>query len=309
MIYLLYGLNDYVINEEIKKIKEKFNITNNDITRYDYKEVLIKNIIDEAILIPLFSDKKLIIVDNATIFESSAKKEETTILEKYLNNRNDDTILIFIDKVEKLDERKKIYKILKENKTIIECNNINLNNLVKEALKDYKINQDTIVKLINRVGTNPYNLINEIEKLKIFKINDKTITNLDIALTSKNIEDSIFDLINYIINKNSEKIIEIYNDLLNKNSEPLAILVLIANQFRLILQSKILYYQGYSEKDIATTLEVHPYRVKLALQSAREYEKSTLVDYIDKLAILDLDIKSGIKDANTSLELFLLGLE
>lgn len=309
MIYLLYGLNDYVINEEIKKIKEKFNITNNDITRYDYKEVLIKNIIDDAILIPLFSDKKLIIVDNATIFESSAKKEETTILEKYLNNRNDDTILIFIDKVEKLDERKKIYKILKENKTIIECNNINLNNLVKEALKDYKINQDTIVKLINRVGTNPYNLINEIEKLKIFKINDKTITNLDIALTSKNIEDSIFDLINYIINKNSEKIIEIYNDLLNKNSEPLAILVLIANQFRLILQSKILYYQGYSEKDIATTLEVHPYRVKLALQSAREYEKSTLVDYIDKLAILDLDIKSGIKDANTSLELFLLGLE
>ena len=35
MTYLLYGTNDYLINQEIEKLKEKNNITDNDVTRYD----------------------------------------------------------------------------------------------------------------------------------------------------------------------------------------------------------------------------------------------------------------------------------
>lgn len=308
MTYLLYGTNDYLINQEIEKLKEKNNITDNDITRYDYTETLIKDIIDDATLVPLFSNKKMIIVDNSTIFESTSKKEDTVVLEKYLSSTNDFTILIFIDKVDKLDERKKIYKLLKDNNSVIECNTLNINNLVKEKFESYKIDSNTITKFINRVGTNPYNLINEIEKLKIFKINEKVITDEDIKFASKNIEDNIFDLINYIVNKNSEKVIDIYHDLLSRGSEPIAILVLIANQFRIILQSKLLYYKGYTEKDIANTLSIHPYRVKLAIQNSRNYSNELLIEYIDKLATLDYEIKSGEKDADTGLELFLLGI-
>lgn len=308
MTYLLYGTNDYLINQEIEKLKEKNNITDNDVTRYDYTETLIKDIIDDATLVPLFSNKKMIIVDNSTIFESTSKKEDTVVLEKYLSSTNDFTILIFIDKVDKLDERKKIYKLLKDNNSVIECNTLNINNLVKEKFESYKIDSNTIIKFINRVGTNPYNLINEIEKLKIFKINEKVITDEDIKFASKNIEDNIFDLINYIVNKNSEKVIDIYHDLLSRGSEPIAILVLIANQFRIILQSKLLYYKGYTEKDIASTLSIHPYRVKLAIQNSRNYSNELLIEYIDKLATLDYEIKSGEKDADTGLELFLLGI-
>ena len=308
MTYLLYGTNDYLINQEIEKLKEKNNITDNDVTRYDYTETLIKDIIDDATLVPLFSNKKMIIVDNSTIFESTSKKEDTVVLEKYLSSTNDFTILIFIDKVDKLDERKKIYKLLKDNNSVIECNTLNINNLVKEKFESYKIDSSTITKFINRVGTNPYDLINEIEKLKIFKINEKVITDEDIKFASKNIEDNIFDLINYIVNKNSEKVIDIYHDLLSRGSEPIAILVLIANQFRIILQSKLLYYKGYTEKDIASTLSIHPYRVKLAIQNSRNYSNELLIEYIDKLATLDYEIKSGEKDADTGLELFLLGI-
>lgn len=308
MTYLLYGINDYLIDTEIKKIKNKYNIGNDDLINYDYLETNIKIIIDDAYNMPLFNENKLIIVNNCNLFESSSKKEETTVLENYLSKSNESTILIFIEKTEKLDERKKIYKILKENKNILECNSININNLVKEQFEDYEITPSIITKLINRVGNNPYNLINEIEKLKIYKINDKKITDEDIKFTSKNIEESIFDLIDYIINKNNEKIVEIYNDLLMKNSEPIAILVLIANQFRLMFQCKRMYYQGLSEKDIASTLEVHPYRVKLATEKSRTYSEQLLLKYIEDLADLDYEIKSGIKDADTGLELFLLGI-
>jgi len=308
MNYLLYGTNDYVMNTESKKIITSNKINKDEIINYDYSEISIKDIIEDANTIPLFSDKKTIIVDNCTLFESTSKKEETSILETYLNNPNQNTILIFLEHTDKLDERKKIFKILKEKKQIIECNTLNINNLVKEQLQDYKINQTTINNLVNRVGTNPYNLINEIEKLKLFKINDKTITDEDIKFARKNIEDSLFDLIDYIINKNNEKIIELYHDLLLKNSEPIAILVLIANQIRLMYQCKTLYYQGYSEKDIAASLEVHPYRVKLAIEKARNYTNELLLNYLEDLAILDYEIKSGQKDADTGLELFLLDI-
>ena len=104
------------------------------------------------------------------------------------------------------------------------------------------------------------------------------------------------------------KVIDIYHNLLSRGSEPIAILVLIANQFRIILQSKLLYYKGYTEKDIASTLSIHPYRVKLAIQNSRNYSNELLIEYIDKLATLDYEIKSGEKDADTGLELFLLGI-
>lgn len=65
---------------------------------------------------------------------------------------------------------------------------------------------------------------------------------------------------------------------------------------------------GYTEKDIASTLSIHPYRVKLAIQNSRNYSNELLIEYIDKLATLDYEIKSGEKDADTGLELFLLGI-
>ena len=308
MIYLLYGKNDYLINNEIKKIKDKNSITNDDISNYDLNEINIKIILDDAISLPLFSEKKLIIVDNCTLFDTTSKKEDVSVLEEYLLNPNSSTILILINHNEKLDERKKIFKILKENKSLIECNEININKLVKDNFDGYEISQNTINKFINRVGNNPYNLINEIEKLKIYKINDKKIIDEDILFASKNIEDNIFDLIDYIINKNYDKTIEIYNDLLNKNSEAIAVLIIIANQFRLMFQSKNLYMKGMSEKDIASSLEVHPYRVKLAIEKSRNYSIDVLLKYIESLADLDYEIKSGLKEAESALELFLLGM-
>lgn len=308
MIYLLYGKNDYLINNEIKKIKDKNNITNDDISNYDLNEINIKIILDDAVSLPLFSEKKLIIVDNCNLFDTTSKKEDISVLEEYLLNPNSSTILILINHNEKLDERKKIFKILKENKSLTECNEININKLVKDNFDGYEISQNTINKFINRVGNNPYNLINEIEKLKIYKINDKKIIDEDILFASKNIEDNIFDLIDYIINKNYDKTIEIYNDLLNKNSEAIAVLIIIANQFRLMFQAKNLYMKGMSEKDIASSLEVHPYRVKLAIEKSRNYSIDVLLKYIESLADLDYEIKSGLKEAESALELFLLGM-
>ena len=63
---------------------------------------------------------------------------------------------------------------------------------------------------------------------------------------------------------------------------------------------------GYSEKDIASTLKIHPYRVKLAIQNSRNYSKETLLNYLYNLAIIDIDIKTGKINKDLALELFIL---
>ena len=81
---------------------------------------------------------------------------------------------------------------------------------------------------------------------------------------------------------------------------------MLANQFRIMYQSKELLIKGYSEKDIASILKIHPYRVKLAIQNSRSYNSNTLLKYINDLADIDLNIKKGKLNKDLALELFIL---
>ena len=299
MTYIIYGLNDFLIKNELDNIIKKNKIDNDSITNYN-NESLLEDILNDAETIPLFSDKKLILVEG-DIFDSNNSK----VLEKYLKKENLSTILVFIIRSEKLDERKKIIKLI-SNK--IDCNKVNINSFAKKLFEDYEISNTTLNKLINRVGVDLYNLSNEIEKLKIFKINEKIITDEDLFITIKNIDDDIFGFIDSVVNKNYEKVVEVYHELLKKNGEPIAIIVMIANQIRLLYQTKLLCSRGITSDGIASALEVHPYRVKLALEKGGNYSEKTLLDLLLKLADLDVSIKSGKIDADIGLELFLLGM-
>lgn len=302
MLYLFYGQEKYLIDSEIKKIIKQNNIDEVNITKYDLDTDYLKDVIDDCQIISLFSDKKLIIVENPF---TDLNKEDEPLFENYIKNPNPDTILIL--KCPKLDERKKIVKLVKKTFTTKEFNDTNLANKVKNMFDDFNIDNKTINLLIERVGNDLNLLHNEIEKIKIYQDENKRVTTDEIILlTHKNIDLDVFKLIDNIVNKNKEKALELYNELLKNNTEPIAIIVLLANQFRIMYQAKELIKKGYTEKDIASTINIHPYRVKLALQNSRSYDAKILLKYLNSLATLDIDIKSGNIDKNLGLELFIL---
>ena len=302
MIYLLYGTEKYLIDLEINKIIKQHKIDEINIIKYDLDIDFFKEVIDDCQTISLFSNKKLIIVDNPF---TELSKEDENLLGNYINSPNLDTILIL--RCSKLDERKKIIKLLMKKVTVKEFNNTNLIEKVKNMFDDFDIKNDTINLLIERVGSDLNLLHNEIEKIKIYKDTDKNITKEDIiSLTHKNIDLDVFKLIDNIVNHDKEKSLELYNELLKNGSEPIAIIVMLANQFRIMYQAKELIKKGYTEKDIASTINIHPYRVKLALQNSRSYNSKVLLKYLSDLAQLDIDIKSGNIDKNLGLELFIL---
>ena len=307
MIYVLYGLEEYLIKEEIKKIINKNNIEDIDINTYDLENTKLEDIIEDSSTISLFSNNKLIIVENAYIFTGTTNKklieQDTNILEKYINNQNENTILIFTIYKEKLDERKKIVKLLKDKKCILEFNKPNnIIEYIKNEFDNYKISNENINLLINRVGDNLYILHQEINKLKQYKDNDLNITKEDIMnVCVKNVDVDIFNLIENIVSGNKEKALESYFEMIKLGEEAIKIIVMLSNQFRLMYQARNLYKKGYSEKDISSILDIHPYRIKLAITKSNNITDNMLLKYIDELYTLDSNITTGKIDKDVSL--------
>ena len=212
-------------------------------------------------------------------------------------------------------ERKKIVKEIKKHCNIIKHEQLKDYEIIglvekKFQLSGYKISRGAINLLISRTGNDLSVISNEIQKLFMYKLEEKIIAEEDIiALVPKKIEENIFDLIDAVVEKNKTKIFELYNGLTNYyGEEQTKILIMVANQFRLMLQCKLLNNTGLSENEVAKELKVHPYRVKLAIQKGKNIELNTLTKYLDDLATLDLNIKSGKTNKNMGLELFFLNM-
>ena len=312
MVYLFYGQETYLINKEIKKILFEHQIDKINTNHYDLELNLLDDVIEDAGMISMFGDMKAIIVNNAYIFTGKKNliEQNTDILDKYLDQINESTILFFVVDSEKLDERKKINKTIKEKgsvRTFIKVGN--LTNLAKEMFDDYQISASDLNLLLEYVGKNLDLLEQEINKLKMYRYNEKEIETADItSLVAKNIDLDMFGFIDHIVLKNKEQAITIYHEMLKVNEEPIKIVVMLANQFRIMYQAKGLATKGYQELEIAQTLDIHPYRVKLALEKGRVYSSSLLLSYLNQLADLDEKIKSGLIDKELGLELFILGL-
>lgn len=311
MNYLLYGLENFFIDKEIKNIINNGKFDDISISRYDLENDLLSDVIDDANTISLFDSNKLIIVDNAFIFSRTTKKiDNVDLIEEYLDNPNSNTTIVFIDRLENIDSVKKIVKIIKSKGVIKEFNPLkNINNSVKEMFDDYKIDTSTLDYFINRVGNNLEIISSEIDKLKLYKLDNKIITKEDINnISTENINVDIFKFVDDIINKNKKDAIKSYRELLKINEEPIKIIAILASKFRLMYQACTLTKKGLTEDKISEILGVHKYPVHLAILAGYKYNQELILKYLNDLADLDIGIKTGTKDKELALELFILGL-
>ena len=307
MIYLLNSLEQFLIKKEIDKILKENNIDSINVNEYDLEENNLKEIIDDCSTYSLFSDKKAIIVKNSYLYTSKKSNEEDLkLLEEYLNNYNPDTILIFVTN-DKLDERKKVTKLISKVGKVETLDTKDLTNTVIDLFKPYNIDKTLVKTFIDRVGSNLSLISNEIDKIKTYKDKDMTITYEDIInLTKENIEANIFSLIDSIISKDKEKSLIIYNKLIDLNEEPISIIITLANKIRSLYQTKELYRKGYKESDIATILGVKPGYLYYLRDSLSKYDSYKLKDLLEKLADLDYGIKRGTISKKQALELFII---
>ena len=82
--YLLYGTDKSIINNELDKIIDKLGTS--DVIRYSLLDTLIEDIVMDAATISMFSNKKIIIIDDAVFLCANKTIDKIEVLEEYFNN-------------------------------------------------------------------------------------------------------------------------------------------------------------------------------------------------------------------------------
>ena len=291
-LYLIESDNYKAISLELDKILLKNNISRDELIRYDLTETNISDVINDLDTYGFFEERKVIYASDAFFLTTSKGEIEHDInsFTKYVNNPSPDNILII--SCSKLDGKKNICKLVKEKFNCVSISS-DPKDFIKKKTKGYKITYDTINYLIYTVGDNLERIDNELDKLMMYKIDDKEITRNDIDLiVVKKVDDNIFDLIDAIIKKNKKKSLTIYNEMVNYGEEVFKLLISLSNQIRLIYQVKVL--RNYHDNDIADILNLkNPRQVYAIRQKISSYTKEELLDYLYKLALMDEDLKLG----------------
>ncbi len=320
-LYLLYGKEDFLIKDSVDKIvstllteeEKDFNYS-----IYDMKEVPIQVAVEEGETLPFFGERRVIFLKNCyfltTVKEKEKVEHDLSTFEKYIQSPAEETVMIVSVGHEKLDERKKIVKQLKKNGVFLEANAFQekelrqwIDNFERET--SLQLEEKAKNKLVQLTGRNMMTLTSELNKLSLYGEEGGVITEADIEeLVPRTLEDNIFELVDSVVRGKAERAMDIFYDLIKQKEEPIKIVALLARQFRIILQASYLHKKGYTQKQIASQIKVHPYAVKMALAQGKRFDERQLTNILQTLATVDYDMKTGKMEKQLRLELCLLEL-
>lgn len=320
-IYVCYGTEKQLEVEFIKTLSNQIIQPQQKdfaMMQYDLHEVSIQDVIEDAETLPFMVERKLIIANNASFLTGKDKSKIEHDLDRlaaYLASPAEFTVLILQQDAEKLDERKKIVKQLKKMDVLVPFLTMQARETeewIKDKVKHYNctIEPDAVNWLMLQVGQRLQQIQMELEKLSLYVGQQGVITKQHIEeLVPKTTEHNIFLMIDDIVHLRIGKALGTFYELLKQREEPVKITVLIARQFRILLQVHELDKRGYSQQQIASQIGAHPYAVKLARDQARRFNEAQISVILSELAELDYKMKSGRIDKVAGIELFLLGLD
>lgn len=294
MVYTLVGNKDYVLEEIDKIVGDSSNVIS-----YDLDECSIKDAIIDLDTVSLFG-KKIVKVFGLD------KIDDSDFLVKYFDNALDNVLILVSYK--ELDNRKKLTKVLKEKTEYKEIFSYDFNGYVKERLDGFKMDFMTINLLVSYCDGDIKRLFNELEKLKLYKFNEKVITLDDVnRIVRKGYDSTIFNLIDEINSGNKEKIYSIYRELLMENETEEKILYTIANHYRLLYKVKI-KSMSMSDSEMIRVYRLHPYRLTKLKEQCRLVSREKILFMLKGLSDVDINVKSGKMDISTGMFLFLENL-
>ena len=304
MIYLLFGEDEYLRNEYLKKIKKAFGELQLGINYVQIDENNVSNIISD-IETPAFGfPTKLIIAKDTGLFKKKNALADT--LAEYLKTANLDGVELVL--VEITPEKNALYNTISKIGEVKEFKEQKLPQLitkVKSIAKAYNVNitENTASYFIECVGTNMSDIINELRKLIEYAGNGGTIVKEDIdALSIKKSESIIFDLTDNLGRKKIADAIEVLHNLIYAKEPVQRILIMLYNHFKKLYIIKLAIEEN---KNVAQSLKLKPNQAFLVGKyqtQAKYFSKEELRSLLEELIKIDSSSKSGGIEINVGLE-------
>lgn len=312
LINVLYGKNDFLINEELNKLIKKHKVEDININRYDLLETNSDDVLEDLVTISFFSNNKIIIVDN---FKELINMSEDILNDwvNYFKSPNPD-VFLYIVLNDLISQEFLIGKTLMQYAKIIEIKDLSGSELSKYIInyleaEKYSIENKALKELMLRTNNDLNLIMQELNKLKLYKYENKKINFNDIEkLVSRNLEENIYELTNNLLKGGTNKTIEIYYDLLVNNEDPIRIMNNVSNRIRQLIHTKLLIRKSYTQNDIMKHFNIGSGQAYYLMKDSKEISLETLEDILKSLTDLDYDIKTGRIDKQLGFEIFILGV-
>lgn len=314
LIYLFTGTSEVFIRNRMNRIIQGFQKLEINIIKYDMDTTTLSRVLEDIVTVPFLEDLKIIIIKNPKFLTKAqdSPKEDVKAFIKYLKNPIDTTIL-FIDATNcVIHQANEIYKTLRNVARIIDYpdpEEIEIKGWIVRSFdaNNIDIKDDALNLLMSYIGDDQPRLSQEIEKLTSYVGKGGTIYAKDIKeLVPKDISNEIYNLIKAIVSHDIDLTYQIYSNLSSNTKDALTIFAMIANKFRELISTYKLLKFGYSQSDVAKFYNVSTGKAYYLVQEAKSFQQDDLEKYIDKIAELDYQIKSGKLDKTIGLELLLL---
>ena len=306
-VYLLYGEEAYLKKQYKEKLikalvpeGDSMNYTVFNSDNFDYHEM-----IQLSETMPFLSEHRVILIEDSGLLKKSADE-----VAEYIEQIPDTSILIWVEN--EIDKRNRLYKSIDKTGLAVEFGEQNDKVLEKwisiRLKKDNKrITRDAFLLFIQRVGTDMENIDKELEKLVCYTYDKDIIERADVEeITTEQISNKVFEMVDAIALKQPKKAIELYNDLLFLKELPMRIMFLITRQFHILEIVKAMTNQGFGAADISKYAGCPNWSVRKNQNQARSFTLEQLKEAVKYGVELEEMVKTGQLNAQIAVELFIV---
>ena len=300
--YFIYSYDSKLVFNFLKQIESKiiikdFKQFNYNVFKYD-NNFDIQHFFEVSDTVPMFQEKKIIILENCTFLKREHENKETVNkLKEYFKNIPEYCIVIcyyiFQEQEKNKDSLNSLSKIGEVCK-IQELKGEEFNKEVGKLFKKYKLNiQNHLIKMFSyRVSNDFFIIENEILKLKSY-VNDREVTKEDIEkVVSRSYEHNVFTFINEVLEKNIKKSIKSLKELTNNGKESNYIFSMLTNQFSKFLDIVILISLGYDQDKIVSKTKMNQYVVSNFIKLSRKYSLKDVSSILDGFLNIEYKMKT-----------------
>ena len=304
-VYLLYGEESFLKQSYKKKLKEA--VAGDDTMNYNYfegKGLDVNELISLSDTMPFFSDKRLIIIEDSGFFKTSSEA-----LADYLPMIPDTTCIVFVE--DAVDKRNRLFKKVKELGHAAEMKRQDSAQLARWAgtilaQNGRKITGSSMNLFLERTGDDMENIRMELEKLISYTMGSDVVTTEDVeAVTTVQVTNKIFDMVNAIVTRKTRLAMDLYEDLLTLKEPPMRILFLIARQFNQLLLVKEMTAKGTDRGTIASKLKIPPFVAGKVSAQAGAFTREQILSYVKGCVEAEEAVKTGKMNDRMAVELLI----
>lgn len=294
-IYFFYGEEKYDIEQSVQKIKKEFGNLELGINLFYIDSENVQNLGQISSGVSFFGEEKLIIMKNTKL------KFDVDFIEK--EKESGKTYIIIEDSVDKrTSEYKKLSKIAETKEFKFMDQKQIIAYIIKILEKcSLKIDYKTAEYMAEVCGENKANIINELNKIVLYKGSGNTVDKETIdKVCVKTLNAKIYDMLDFIVNKDHKNGILLLDELLIQKEAIVKIYIMLYKQVKQMYMIKIL--KEKRENDIATKLQIHPYVFQKLSKTSDKYRIDELKSIMKSFDKYDEATKSGEMDFEIGLK-------